>query len=127
MTKQTLMISTFAAALLAGGGVLAADHPGQKFQISPNNLAKPYVTPGVANDSTNIPRPAGTMPEVPKGFQVSIFADNLFANKTLRRNDLVGRTSCRDAACTGFNSNFPLIHGTALRPRTLGLTATMKY
>ena len=61
MTKQTLMISTFAASFLAAGGVLAADHPGQKFQISPTSLAKPNATPGVANDSTTIPRPAGAM------------------------------------------------------------------
>jgi len=77
MTKQTLMISTFAAAFLAAGAVMAADHPGQKFQISPASLAKPYATPGVANESSTIPRPAGAMPEVPKGFQVSIFADKL--------------------------------------------------
>src|SRR5690349_20559134 len=79
MTKQTLMISTFAAAFLAAGAVLAADHPGQKFQISPTSLPKPYATPGVANESTSMPRSAGTMPEVPKGFRVSIFADNLSA------------------------------------------------
>src|SRR5215207_5938838 len=79
MTKHGLMISTFAAALLAAGASLAADHPGQKFQISPTSLAKPYATPGVANESATVPRPAGTMPEVPKGFRVSIFADNLSA------------------------------------------------
>src|SRR5436190_2255431 len=39
MTKQGLMISTFSAALLAAGASLAADHPGQKFQISPHGLA----------------------------------------------------------------------------------------
>jgi outer membrane receptor protein involved in Fe transport len=60
-------------------------------------------------------------------WDISIFADNLFGNKTLRLNDLVGRTSCRDAACSGHNSYFPLIHGTALRPRTIGLTASVKY
>ena len=79
MTRQALMISTLAAALLAAQGVLAADHPGQKFQISPASLAKPYATPGVANESSTIPRPATAMPEVPKGFAVSIFADNLSA------------------------------------------------
>jgi glucose/arabinose dehydrogenase len=77
MTKQGLMISTFSAALLAAGASLAADHPGQKFQISPASLVRPYATPAVANESSTTPRPAGVMPEVPKGFQVSIFADNL--------------------------------------------------
>jgi len=82
MTKVGAMISS--AALLAAGAAVfsagpagAADHPGQKFQISPASLAKPNATPAVANESTTIPRPAGTMPEVPKGFQVSAFADNL--------------------------------------------------
>jgi glucose/arabinose dehydrogenase len=77
MTKQGLMISSLAAALLAAGSVSAADHPGQKFQISPTSLAKPYATPGVANESATIPRPAGAIPEVPQGFAVSIFAEKL--------------------------------------------------
>src|SRR5882724_13411424 len=77
MTKQGLMISTFSAALLAAGASLAADHPGQKFQVSPDSLAKPYATPAVANESSTIPRPAGAMPEVPKGFAVSVFAEKL--------------------------------------------------
>jgi glucose/arabinose dehydrogenase len=70
-----------AAGLLAGSGMFltssAADHPGQKFQISPSSLVKPYSTPAVANESTEVPRPAGAMPEVPRGFAVSIFADHL--------------------------------------------------
>nr|MBA2589895.1 sorbosone dehydrogenase [Alphaproteobacteria bacterium] len=77
MTKQGLMISTFSAVLLATGAVLAADHPGQKFQISPTALAKPYATPAAGNEPATIPRPAGTMPEVPKGFAVSVLAENL--------------------------------------------------
>jgi len=71
------MISSAAVVLLGVGPAGAADHPGQKFAISPASLAKPYATPGVANESSSIPRPAGTMPEVPQGFQVSIFAENL--------------------------------------------------
>jgi len=76
MNKFGATISS-AALVLAAGAALAADHPGQKFAISPGSLAKPYATPGVANESASVPRPAGTMPEVPKGFQVSVFADNL--------------------------------------------------
>jgi glucose/arabinose dehydrogenase len=78
------MISSMAAALAAAGALVffagtagAADHPGQKFQISPTSLPQPYVTPGVANESSAIPRPPGAMPEVPKGFAVSVFAENL--------------------------------------------------
>jgi glucose/arabinose dehydrogenase len=77
MTKRGVMISGLAAALLAGGAAWAADHPGQKFQISPGSLVKPYATPATGNESTAIPRPPGTMPEVGKGFAVSIFAEKL--------------------------------------------------
>src|SRR5882724_3547806 len=86
MTKHRLMIGSLSAALMAAGAVVfsagaagAADHPGQKFQISPANLAKPYATPATGNESSSIPRPAGAMPEVPQGFAVSIFADKLTA------------------------------------------------
>jgi glucose/arabinose dehydrogenase len=79
MTKHRLMIGSLSAALLVAGAALAADHPGQKFQISPVSLAKPYATPATGNESTTIPRPPGAMPEVPQGFAVSIFADKLTA------------------------------------------------
>jgi glucose/arabinose dehydrogenase len=55
----------------------AADRPGQKFLLKLSDLPKPYATPAVANNNTNISRPAGTMPQAPKGFTVSIFADGL--------------------------------------------------
>src|SRR4051812_22280480 len=77
MTGQGLKIASLMAALMAGGAAWAADHPGQKFQISPTSLAKPYATPAAGNQPAPIPRPAGAMPEVPKGFAVSVFADNL--------------------------------------------------
>jgi glucose/arabinose dehydrogenase len=76
MTKSNLMISAVAA-LLAAGTAVAADHPGQKFQFSAGNLAKPYATPAVGNESSTVPRPPGTMPDVPQGFGVSVFADKL--------------------------------------------------
>jgi glucose/arabinose dehydrogenase len=79
MTKHRLMIGSLSAALMAAGAAWAADHPGQKFQISPASLAKPYATPAMGNESTTIPRPAGAMPEVPQGFAISIFADKLTA------------------------------------------------
>jgi glucose/arabinose dehydrogenase len=79
MTKHGLMIGSLSAVLMAAGTALAADHPGQKFQIFPANLAKPYATPATGNESSSIPRPAGAMPEVPQGFAVSLFADKLTA------------------------------------------------
>ena len=77
MTGQEWKIAALAAGLMMGTAALAADHPGQKFQISPGSLAKPYATPAAGNEPSTIPRPAGTMPEVPKGFAVSVFADTL--------------------------------------------------
>ena len=77
MTGHGLRIWGLTAFLAAGSAAFAADHPGQKFLISPSSLAKPNATPAVANQSSTIPRPAAAMPEVPKGFQVSIFADKL--------------------------------------------------
>ncbi len=68
-------------ALLAGAAALAADmpadYPGKHFQVLPPDMPKPFATPAVANSSRTIPRPEGTMPQVPKGFAVSIFADHL--------------------------------------------------
>jgi glucose/arabinose dehydrogenase len=79
--RRPAFLPVLATVLLAGSAVFlasqAADHPGQKFQILPGSLVKPYATPAVANESTDVPRPAGTVPEVPKGFVVSVFADNL--------------------------------------------------
>ncbi len=65
------------AVVISAGAAWAADHPGQKFQISPASLAAPYATAAAGNAPTTIARPAGAMPEVPKGFAVSIFAENL--------------------------------------------------
>jgi glucose/arabinose dehydrogenase len=73
----TLTMGLLASALPVCGAVLAADHPGQKFQISLGSMPKPYATPGAGNASDTIPRPAGAMPDVPQGFAVSIFADKL--------------------------------------------------
>jgi glucose/arabinose dehydrogenase len=55
----------------------AQDRPGQKFLLKLSDLPKPYVTPAVANKNEVIPRPAGTMPEAPQGFKVSIYASGL--------------------------------------------------
>jgi glucose/arabinose dehydrogenase len=74
---QGLKISAVLLGLCCAGAALAADHPGQTFLVTPNNLPKPFATPAVALSSTQIARPAGVMPQAPKGFTVSIFADHL--------------------------------------------------
>src|SRR6201986_610767 len=63
--------------LLAMGTAWAVDRPGQHFELKVSDLPKPYATPAVANNDTDIPRPAGTKPQAAKGFTVSIFADHV--------------------------------------------------
>ncbi len=77
MTRHDLIISTLSAVLLASGAAFAADQPGQKFQVSPASLAKPYATPGIGNSPDEISRPAAAQPQVPRGFAVSVFAGQL--------------------------------------------------
>jgi glucose/arabinose dehydrogenase len=70
-------LSPFAALLLTTVAALAADQPGQKFNISINDLPKPYATPAVDNTSHVIARPAGVVPSVPPGFKVEVYASGL--------------------------------------------------
>jgi len=69
-------MTVFLMALLSTAAI-AADRPGQKFLLKPSDLPKPYATPAVANNNTLVPRPAGVMPQAPKGFTVSVFAADL--------------------------------------------------
>jgi len=71
------IVALTASLLLACGLAAAADLPGQKFSISVNDLPKPYATPGAANESRRIARPAGVVPQVPAGFKVEIYAAGL--------------------------------------------------
>ncbi len=65
------------SALFLASAALAADVPGTRHSVSPTDLPKPYATPGVANTSSVVPRPPGTLPQAPKGFTVSVFASGL--------------------------------------------------
>jgi len=56
---------------------LAADQPGQTFRIKASELPKPFATPAVDNSSQKTARPSGVMPQVPKGFSISVFASGL--------------------------------------------------
>ena len=62
---------------LLAGTAQGLDRPGQNFLLKPSDLPPPHATPPVANNNIDIPRPAGVMPQAPKGFTVSIFADHL--------------------------------------------------
>lgn len=56
------------------GHAQASDRPGQRFSISPASLPPPHATPAVDNTSKKVARPAGSLPQAPKGFAVSVFA-----------------------------------------------------
>jgi glucose/arabinose dehydrogenase len=72
-----LKVSTLLAAVAFAGTAFAADTPGTKHQISVQNLPKPYATPAVDNSSQTVLRPPGAMPQVPKGFSISVYASGL--------------------------------------------------
>lgn len=52
----------------------ASQEPGQRFEVSPENLAEPHATPSAFNPPEAIARPKGTLPRVPQGFSVNEFA-----------------------------------------------------
>ena len=56
---------------------LAADQPGQTFHVKASDLPKPFATPAVENSSQKAPRPNGVLPQVPKGFSISVLASGL--------------------------------------------------
>jgi glucose/arabinose dehydrogenase len=60
----------------AAGGP-SGERPGEHFAVSPADLPAPYATPAAANGADVIARPAGVVPQAPKGFTVSIFAAGL--------------------------------------------------
>jgi glucose/arabinose dehydrogenase len=68
-----------AGAILAtpAGAVDGDQAIGARVRIDPKSLARPYATDSVGNSPSEIPRPAGAVPEVPKGFKASLFAEGL--------------------------------------------------
>ncbi|MEI9996050.1 MAG: PQQ-dependent sugar dehydrogenase [Rhizomicrobium sp.] len=74
MIRRLTFVAAFAASAVLAA---AADQPGQTFSISVKDLPKPYATPGVDNHSTVVARPAGTLPAVPPGFRIEIYAAGL--------------------------------------------------
>ena len=78
MQQRSVFLATLAILFAVDGhAALAADRPGQIFHISVKDLPKPYATPGVANPSRRVPRPAGVLPDVPAGFSISLYAVGL--------------------------------------------------
>jgi glucose/arabinose dehydrogenase len=68
----------------AAYGDWRSDRPGVSRLIRPEDLPKPGATPSAANFSRVIPRPASTMPQVPTGFQIKLFAAGLSGPRQMR-------------------------------------------
>jgi len=122
-------VLTITAALLLGtAAALAADLPGQKFDIQVKDLPKPYATPGVGNEPDVITRPPGVVPKAPPGFKVEIYAAGLTNPRWMvaaPNGDVIlaepknGRiTLLRDVngkvTATPFADGFKIPHGLAL-------------
>ena len=60
------------------------DKPGTVRLIRPKDLPEPGATPSAANFSRIVARPAGTVPLVPPGFKVELFADGLSGPRIVR-------------------------------------------
>lgn len=67
------------AILLASDRAVAQEsvRPGDGFRIRAEDLPRPYASPSAANGSTSVRRPSGTVPKVPAGFSVTLFAGGL--------------------------------------------------
>ena len=69
-------IGVFAGLALLGSSALA-EAPGTTFHVKASELPQPFATPGVENSSHAVPRPDGALPQVPKGFSISLYASGL--------------------------------------------------
>ncbi|HSC18721.1 MAG TPA: PQQ-dependent sugar dehydrogenase [Rhizomicrobium sp.] len=74
MLKRHMLV-LLASTVFAAAAV--ADAPGMKHEIRAQDLPKPYATPAVDNSSQTVSRPKGWLPQVPKGFSISVFAGRL--------------------------------------------------
>jgi glucose/arabinose dehydrogenase len=61
-----------------------ADKPGISRLIRQQDLPKPGATPSAASVSHVIPRPSATIPQVPTGFKVELFAEGLREPRQMR-------------------------------------------
>jgi glucose/arabinose dehydrogenase len=71
--------ATAAATPQAGGnkaGAWSEDKPGDLHHITVASLVQPYASESAGNGPKVAPRPNGALPAVPKGFKVSLFAED---------------------------------------------------
>jgi hypothetical protein len=68
----------------AAFGDWRADKPGTSRLIKPEDLPKPGATPSSANMSHVVARPEATLPQVPPGFKIALFAQGLSGPRQMR-------------------------------------------
>jgi glucose/arabinose dehydrogenase len=117
----------WSAALLATAAW--AETPGTSFHVQPSDLPKPFATPAVENSSQKIARPQGAMPQVPKGFQISVYASGLSnprwmtlapdGDVFLAEPDANKVTRLHDGKAEPFAANFDKPHGLAIHDGAL--------
>src|SRR3981081_2086971 len=68
----------------AAFGDWRADKPGVSRLIKPQDLPRPGATPSSANTARVVPRPTATVPQVPPGFKIELFAEGLSGPRQMR-------------------------------------------
>lgn len=73
--------------VLVGFLLMSAIHvqaaPGEHFILLPKDIPPPNTTKPIDFDPEFVTRPAGAMPQVPEGFEISLFASNLHHPRSL--------------------------------------------
>ncbi len=76
--KSRIICSAIFVAVLAGAAMAEPRQPvGERFEVSPDDLPKPYATLRDSNPPEVIARPAGATLNVPPGFRANIFRAGL--------------------------------------------------
>lgn len=69
--------------LLAGAAPAQEAVPGTRFSASPQDLPAPYASPSATNGPRVVARPAGASLQVPPGFRVQAYAENMLHPRNL--------------------------------------------
>jgi glucose/arabinose dehydrogenase len=68
----------------AAKGDWTTDAPGVRRKLTPADLPAPYATESAHNQPRRVAQPQGALPQVPDGFRVEKFADNLVNPRMIR-------------------------------------------
>ena len=77
MRFRSVAVSALVFAAAAALAQAERDFPGRKHVIRPDALPRPFHTRSADNGPQLAPRPAGRLPQVPEGFRVNLFAENV--------------------------------------------------